>query len=272
MRPNLTLNYGLRWDMLPPWREKYNQLQTLVLGEQSRVYPGAPQGLVFPGDPGIPSTLAPTRYTDFAPRIGVAYSPEFGTGWLGKILGGPGSSSMRAGFGIFYTAFEGLSAGIMSANPPYGYDYTSLAPPLFSDPFVTAASGQNIGQRFPEPIPPLGASAANPNSRVDWAQYLPITGVPSFFYQNVPPYSASYTLSFERQLLPNTLLTRHLRRLAGPSPSRPDFGKSRQPGGVSEREPTRPGDARNSHLRPIRRRRHLHPRFRTSAPGDTRPV
>ena len=207
MRPNLTINYGLRWDMLPPWREKYNQLQTLVLGEQSRVYPGAPQGLVFPGDPGIPSTLAPTRYTDFAPRIGAAYSPEFGTGWLGKIFGGQGSSSIRAGFGIFYTAFEGLSAGIMSANPPYGYDYTSLAPPLFSDPFVTAASGQNIGQRFPEPIPPLGASAANPNSRVDWAQYLPITGVPSFFYKNVPPYSAGYTLSFERQVLPNTLLT-----------------------------------------------------------------
>ena len=40
--PHLTLNYGLRWDLLPPWREKYNQLQTLVLGEQSRVYPGAP--------------------------------------------------------------------------------------------------------------------------------------------------------------------------------------------------------------------------------------
>ena len=73
--------------MLPPWREKYNQLQTLVLGEQSRVYPGAPRGLVFPGDPGIPSTLAPTRYTNFAPRLGAAYSPEFSTGWLNRILG-----------------------------------------------------------------------------------------------------------------------------------------------------------------------------------------
>ena len=97
VRPHLTLNYGLRWDMLPPWREKYNQLQTLVLGEQSRVYPGAPQGLVFPGDPGIPSTLAPTRYTDFAPRIGAAYSPEFATGWLGKIFGGRGNEQRARG-------------------------------------------------------------------------------------------------------------------------------------------------------------------------------
>ena len=47
----------------------------------------------------------------------------------------------------------------MSANPPYGYDYTSLAPPLFSNPFVTAASGQNVGQRFPEPIPAFGRLA-----------------------------------------------------------------------------------------------------------------
>ncbi len=207
VRPHLTLNYGLRWDLLPPWREKYNQLQTLVLGEQSRVYPGAPNGLVFPGDPGIPATLAPTKYTNFAPRIGLAYSPDYQRGWLGRILGSRGTTSVRAGYGLYYTAFEGLSAGIMSANPPYGYDYTSLAPPLFSNPFVTAASGQNIGQRFPEPIPVFGASAVNPNPSVNWSQYLPITGVPSFFHQNVPPYTESYTLSLERQIGRNTLLS-----------------------------------------------------------------
>ena len=207
IRPHLTVNYGLRWDLLPPWREKYNQLQTLVLGEQSQVYPGAPNGLVFPGDPGIPATLAPTKRTNFAPRIGLAYSPDYQRGWLGKIIGDRGTTSVRAGYGLYYTAFEGLSAGIMSANPPYGYDYTSLAPPLFSNPFVTAASGQNIGQRFPEPIPVFGASAANPNPSVNWSQYLPITGVPSFFHQNVPPYTESYTLSLERQIGRNTLLS-----------------------------------------------------------------
>jgi hypothetical protein len=122
-------------------------------------------------------------------------------------LGARGATSVRAGYGLYYTAFEGLSAGIMSANPPYGYDYTSLAPPLFSNPFVTAASGQSVGQRFPEPIPAFGASAANPNSSVDWPQYLPITGVPSFFHKNVPPYSEGYTLSLERQIERNTLLS-----------------------------------------------------------------
>jgi len=194
LRPNLTLNYGLRWDLLPPWREKYNQLQTLVPGEQSAVYPGAPVGLVFPGDPGIPDTLAPTRLVDFAPRLGLAFSPSAKT-------------SLRAGYGIFYTAIEGLSAGIMSANPPYGYSYTSVAPPLFETPFVTAASGTDGGQRFPSPIAAAGASAANPNFSVDWAPFLPVTGVPSFFHQNVTPYSESYTLTLERELARDTVLS-----------------------------------------------------------------
>jgi hypothetical protein len=225
----LTLNYGLRWDLLPPWREKYNQLQTLVLGEQSVVYPGAPQGLVFPGDAGVPATLAPARHADFAPRLGAAYSPGAGSGWLAKLLGAPGTTSVRVGFGLYYTAVEGLSAGIMSANPPYGYHYTSLAPPLFSNPFVTAASGQDVGQRFPEPIPAFGTSPTHPNSTVNWSQYLPITGVPSFFYKNVSPYSANYTLSVERQLTANTLLSvayvgsqaHHLLALISANPGNP---------------------------------------------------
>ncbi len=207
LRHNVTLNYGVRWDVISPWYEKYNQLQTLVLGEQSRVYPGAPEGLVFPGDPGVPRTLAPTKYDSFAPRIGVSYSPDRQDGLLGKILGGPGKTSFRTGYGLFYTAFEGLSAGIMSANPPYGYDYTSLAPPVFATPFVTAASGHDVGQRFPTTIPSFGASPKNPNSSVDWSRYLPITGVPSFSNQNVPPYSESYMLSAQREIASKTFLS-----------------------------------------------------------------
>ncbi len=207
VKPNLTLSYGLRWDVLPPWYEKYNQVQTLVLGEQSVVYPGAPEGLVFPGDRGIPRTLAPTRYTNFAPRVGLAYSPNFQSGLLEKIFGGSGTTSVRAGFGAFYTAIEGLSAGIMSANPPYGYDYNSSAPPLFTTPFVAAATGLNNGQPFPSPIPAYGASANHPNTTVDWSKYDPITGVPAFFPGNVSPYTESYTLSLQRQIAANTLVS-----------------------------------------------------------------
>jgi hypothetical protein len=60
---------------------------------------------------------------------------------LRKLFGQGHEMRFVAGYGIFYTAFEGLSAGIMSANPPYGYDYTSLTPVLFLTPFVSAAGG-----------------------------------------------------------------------------------------------------------------------------------
>lgn len=231
LRSNLTLNYGLRWDLLPPWREKFNQVQTLLPGQQSVVYPGAPAGLVFPGDPGVARTLAPAKRTNFAPRIGLAYSPDAKT-------------SIRAGFGMFYTAFEGLSAGIMSSNPPYGYDYDSFAPPLFATPFVTAASGENVGQRFPSPIPALGASAKNPNTSVDWSQYLPITGVPSFYHQNVTPYSESYTVSVQREVARDTVLTasyvgtqaHHLLVLISANPGNPALCLS-----LSEPEDVMPG-------------------------------
>jgi len=207
LRSNLVLSYGLRWDVLPPWREKYNQLQTFVSGEQSKVYPDAPQGIVFPGDPGIPSTLSPTKWNDFAPRLGIAYSPGFENGILAKIFGGAGKSSIRAGYGIFYSAFEGLSAGIMSANAPYGYDYDSTGGrPLFNEPFVSATTGLSNGQPFPSPMPPLGASATNPNTSVNWSSYEPITGDPAFYYRNTSPYTESYTLSWERELPNNTFL------------------------------------------------------------------
>ena len=207
IRPNLTLNYGMRWDVLPPWREKYNQLQTFVLGQQSEVYPGAPAGIVFPGDRGIPNTLAPTDYHNFVPRIGIAYSPADEDGLIGKLFGGAGKSSIRAGFGIFHSAYEGLSAGIMSACAPYGYDYDStVGHPLFNEPFVSATTGLSNGQPFPSPIPAFGASPSHPNNTVDWSKYSPITGDPAFYYRNTSPYTESYTLSVERELNPATFL------------------------------------------------------------------
>jgi hypothetical protein len=207
-RSYLTLNYGVRWDMLPPWREKYNQFQTFVLDQKSEVYPGAPRGMVFPGDRGIPNTLSPTKWANFSPRFGIAYAPNWDSGWAEQLFGGPGKTNLRAGYGLFYTAFEGLSAGIMSACPPYGYDYDStVGHPLFDEPFVSASTGATNGQPFPSPIPAFGASRQHPNTTVDWSKYSPITGDPAFYYGNASPYTESYNASIERELHTGTTLT-----------------------------------------------------------------
>jgi hypothetical protein len=202
----LTVNYGARWDRIRPWLEKFNQLQTLVKGEQSQVFPGAPQGLVFPGDPGVPASLAPARQ-DFAPRAGVAYAPEFTTPWLRRLAGPAGQTSIRLGYGMFYTAYEGLSAGIMSANPPYGYTYTSAAPPLFESPFTVASTGADAGQRFPLQQVSYGASRAKPNADVNWSQFEPLVGIPAVDRRDVSPYAQHWMASVERQFGGATLAT-----------------------------------------------------------------
>src|SRR5271163_3508266 len=92
--PNLTLNYGLRWDRIAPWSEKYNQISTFVPGAQSAVFPGAPVGILYPGDPGVSRTLAPVNNLDFSPRVGLAWSPTADSdSLLGKVLGAPGTTS-----------------------------------------------------------------------------------------------------------------------------------------------------------------------------------
>ncbi len=204
---SFTINAGLRWDMIQPWSEKYNRIQTYVKGEQSVLYPGAPQGLVVPGDPGIPSTIAPTQYGNFAPRLGFAYSPSFSSGLMKRIFGSSGESSLRASVGMFYTAFQGLTTGIMYAVPPFGYNYLSTAPPLFDQPFITAATGVNNGQRFPVTLPPTNVSRTNPDTSVDWANYVPISADPFFDTTARVPYIETYMLSFQRQIASSLLLT-----------------------------------------------------------------
>lgn len=196
---SLTLNYGLRYDFMQPWYDKYNQIQTFIPGRQSVVYPGAPEGFVFPGDEGIPRTLSPAR-NKFSPRVGVAYAPSFADGVLKTIFGDSGQSSVRASFGLFYTAIPGLSGGIMYSIPPYGENYLSPAPPLFETPFITAADGTNNGQPFPHTPAPLNASPQTPGADVDWSRLLPVNGDPYYYYDNDVPYTRNYMASFDRQL------------------------------------------------------------------------
>lgn len=205
--PNFTLNYGLRWDRIEPWYEKYNQISTFEPGQQSQAFPGAPAGILYPTDPGVARTIAPPR-EEFSPRIGMAYSPKADSGsFVGKLIGSPGETSLRAGFGMFYTAIEALTVSVAAGNAPYGTTYTSPAPPLLNDPFVTASTGQNFGQPFPVGLAPLNVTRSNPDSNIDWSQYVPISGIPAYLASNKIPYSEQYMFSLQRQIGQNTLVS-----------------------------------------------------------------
>ncbi|MFN7997125.1 MAG: TonB-dependent receptor [Bryobacteraceae bacterium] len=194
VRSDLTFNYGLRYEVTSPWYETQGQLETLVPGLQSKVFPGAPTGWVFPGDPGIPKSLAPVRHNNFAPRVGLAWSPS------GKIWGGPGKTSIRASFGIFYTAFEDTTGFNEVGDAPFGYFWSNPAPPLFTTPYIDRQTGFVEGQRFPVIFPPSNVSASNPDNSINWAQFTPISSSPGFYYRNRVPYAEHYSFSLQRQL------------------------------------------------------------------------
>jgi hypothetical protein len=213
VKSNLTFNYGLRYDVSSPWKVKYDQFQTLIPGEQSVVFPGSPTGWVFPGDPHVPTTLAPTRWNNFAPRLGLAYSFGQHDGWLGKLLGSPGSTSIRAGFGIFYSTFEGATDFNEIGDAPFG-NYTGQTQTTFAAPFTNRAAGSSIPNFFPVTQPPLHFSAKHPASGPPFdnlpdffSAFGTIGSSPAFYNGNRLPYAEEYELSVEHQITRSDLLT-----------------------------------------------------------------
>jgi len=206
VKQGVTLNYGVRMDMMRYWYEKYNQIPTLVQGEQSQVFPDAPLGEVYPTDKGVPRTLVPGKER-ISPRIGLAWSPAIKNGWVEKLTGGPGRTSIRAGFGVFYSVIQGNTIAIDEPQPPYGLSYTSPGPPLFATPFVNAADGSTHVQPFPLTFPPLTTNINNPTSGIDFSQFLPIAGMTTPNHTNTYPYNENYFLTVERQIGMNTLLS-----------------------------------------------------------------
>ena len=203
VKPNFTLNLGLRWEVSMPWYDTQGKIETIVPGLQSVQYPTAPLGWVVPGDPGIPSTLAPTHYINFAPRVGLAYSPGFTGGILGKIFGGPGKTSIRASFGIYYTSIEDLNLFYEVGDPPYGNNWQSPNGVLFEEPYLTRTNGVSQGQKFPFTFPTPGSPA---NKTLNFAQYLPLSYAPGYDIHNRMPYAEHYNFSIERALSTSTVL------------------------------------------------------------------
>ncbi len=125
VRTNLTLSLGLRYEYSTPKLDTQGRTFSIVPGDQSVLFPNAPEGLVFPGDPGAPRGVNFPDKTNFSPRIGFAWSP-----------GSSSKTSIRGGFGIFYDILKGED------NLQF-----NGAPPFYSEPYVafpcipTAESG-----------------------------------------------------------------------------------------------------------------------------------
>ncbi len=136
--------------------------------------------------------------------MGLAWSPNYNSGILGKLFGGPGKTSIRAASGIFYTAIQDAGLFQEVADAPYGLYWVSISPPLLDQPFLTRADGTSQTQRFPFILPVPGSAAVK---NIDWSVFLPISGSPGYKPTNKLPYAEDFNFSIQRQLSSNTVLT-----------------------------------------------------------------
>jgi hypothetical protein len=204
IKSNLTLNYGLRWELDTPLTDALAHVQTFRPGENSTIYPCTntplaycPTGLVVPGDPGVPAGLTSTYYKAFAPRIGLAYSPNFTDGFLGKIFGGNGKTSIRTGWGLFYNPMEQLVLEQFGAEPPFGSS-PSFYNTFFNTPFI----GQygNV-----EPNGFNGIISPTRGQDPGWANFSPILMYGDFQPHLRTQYTAQYNFSIQREIAKDLL-------------------------------------------------------------------
>lgn len=219
IRPNLTLTYGMGYQIDTPITDRTNNdraINCFRAFQQSAIFPTAPKGLVFPGDAGCTPSGYVTHFNDFGPRIGFAYSPNWG-----RLSGGQGKLALRGGYGIYYNrGEEELTLQNLNA-PPFSLATGGIADAggtaSFMAPFTDircvdqnggaiagcvpsgTATSASIPNKFPFTAPAAG-------SAVDFTRFEPMTlNVldPNFKV----PYAMNYNLTIEREIPSRIILS-----------------------------------------------------------------
>ena len=201
-RSNLTLTYGLGWQVNTPQNDIFNggvAVNAYRPGVQSTVYPSAPPGLLFPGDQGLSVSTYGYSLKHFAPRLGFAWSPDHARKW-----------SVRSGFGIYYNQIEeevtlqnllsppfsltDFGASDLGASPNFATPYTGyIAQTNPSTAAITGVTTASLSNRFPFVPPPRGSKT------VDFSAYYPMA-LKVFDPNLTTPSAYNYNFTVQHEL------------------------------------------------------------------------
>ena len=227
MRENLTVSLGLRYEYNSPLTDLYNRVAYYRPGQVSQLLTAgftawdgtpistgggrAPVGLVYPGDPDsvlggtVPVGGVKKDWNNFAPRLGIAWSPRTSDDGLMRKLLGNNDSVIRAGFGVTYgaiigdTALQQLTApGYQGTNAFFFPGSGTLADPFSPDPFPLFGADGDVGDQGQIPNPFL--AGANVVVAAPLAQFSRAID------PNIrTPYTYQFNVMFERAFSNNYL-------------------------------------------------------------------
>jgi hypothetical protein len=175
----LTLNLGLRWDVITWPVEKHNNQANF------NIFTGQ---LEIAGQNGNSRSFIPTTYKNWAPRVGFAYD-----------LFGDGQTKISGGYGIFYFVDRGGINNQLAQNPPFSgqvnYSYANGYRITFTG---QAPLNSNNPQGAVAPLPSKGPIVVNLNNPQNVA--ISVATLPS----NKTPSMQEWNLDFERQITQTT--------------------------------------------------------------------
>lgn len=192
--PNLVLTFGTRYEYSTPKRDTDGRTFSIIPGLRSTRFPGAPPGMVFPGDQGAPEGVNFPDHTDWAARAGFAWD-----------ISGRGRTSLRGGFGIFYDLLKGEDNLQFNGQPPFyssaGFAFEPISVNLRSPSQYFANPYSSTGAPNPFPSKP-------PEPDINFARFLPIGASGTVFVVDPhlrTPYTYQYSLGVEQALGQNTI-------------------------------------------------------------------
>lgn len=197
LKPNLTVNLGVRWEPYIPATPRLGRIAAWRPGQQSTLYPNAPLNLVFPGDKGINSWGGfPATWTNIDPRVGIAWQPH-----------ALPNTSVRSAFGVFAEPISNMSYHHIADVAPFStvidQFYTSNGLIPLDAPWSNFAPS-NFVSPFPDPQP-FATLASRPPS--DTPFILPTTVSDVFSPNFTNPKTFSWNVSIQHQFGTNMMLT-----------------------------------------------------------------